>query len=488
MLATFVLAVSMGVQIAAALVALRLSRSTGWQFAWLLIATAVTLMAVRRGVTLSHAGSAPGAQPPDLHAELVALLISLLMLVGLYRIGPLFHTISRARDQAQASQVQCQLMFEQASDAIALLGLATGGVFRANERLAHLAGRPVTELVSGKAGDLFVAGDMPAYLPGCRPLLQGGEGVVSQCLRLGVAGGGAVPVEVNTAVVSFSSGQVLQSIIRGIGARERADRLVQRFGRVLDNSFDEIDVFAAETLRFQHANQGASGNPGYPVADLLDLTALDVVAESHRRRMQELLSVLRTSQSTLQQSETAYQRKDGSVYPVEVRLPCLAAENPPVFVAIVLDITERQRARQVVENTEAPMRHLLTASPVVIYSMHAGADFAPTYLSDNVAALTGFTPDELTRDPTRRSGDGVCCSFACAKLASGRCRWTSRTAGRALRSTPLSSCSRLSKPENPKGWGWGCQSAGPSSRRTAAGCGLITTTNWAGPALRCACP
>jgi len=44
------------------------------------------------------------------------------------------------------------------------------------------------------------------------------------------------------------------------------------------------------------------------------------------------------------QFESVHRRKDGSLYPVEVRLQLSSAESPPVFVAIVQDITARKHA------------------------------------------------------------------------------------------------------------------------------------------------
>jgi len=43
---------------------------------------------------------------------------------------------------------------------------------------------------------------------------------------------------------------------------------------------------------------------------------------------------------------TSHRRKDGSRYPVEVRLQLSRAEQPPLFVAIVQDISERKRAEE----------------------------------------------------------------------------------------------------------------------------------------------
>jgi PAS domain S-box-containing protein len=87
--------VSLFVQVAAAVIALRLIRVTGTRTAWLVIAAAIALMAVRRALTLS-AILAGGATQVDPSAEFVALVTSALMLVGLAMLGPWFVATRRA--------------------------------------------------------------------------------------------------------------------------------------------------------------------------------------------------------------------------------------------------------------------------------------------------------------------------------------------------------------------------------------------------------
>ncbi|MGY8826974.1 MAG: hypothetical protein ACKVJG_24170 [Candidatus Latescibacterota bacterium] len=80
--AFFIIAFSSALQYAAALLSLRLLVDSPQQRAWILIAAAVLVMAVRRTITLYHLFSGDLSHPPDSHAELVALSISILMFVG----------------------------------------------------------------------------------------------------------------------------------------------------------------------------------------------------------------------------------------------------------------------------------------------------------------------------------------------------------------------------------------------------------------------
>jgi len=112
MVATFVLGFSVVLQFAAAFLALNLIQVTGRPKAWILIATAVFLMMARRGIALWRLLSGDLTHPPDLSAELVALVISVLMLVGIAWIGPLFLSIKRSGEALRESEERFRQMAE----------------------------------------------------------------------------------------------------------------------------------------------------------------------------------------------------------------------------------------------------------------------------------------------------------------------------------------------------------------------------------------
>jgi signal transduction histidine kinase len=96
MATSLVLTVSIALQLAAALLALRLVFVTGYRVAWAMIAGAISLMAVRRGITLYGFVVVHGAYVPDPTAEVVALAISVLMLGGVAGIARMFRAVKRS--------------------------------------------------------------------------------------------------------------------------------------------------------------------------------------------------------------------------------------------------------------------------------------------------------------------------------------------------------------------------------------------------------
>jgi light-regulated signal transduction histidine kinase (bacteriophytochrome) len=136
-----IISLSALVQIATAFFALRLVRVTGARTAWVLIALAFCLAALRRLISLSWilAGGVP--TPEDLWDESVALGTSLLLLTGVFFIAPLFHTIKQAAATLQRSkedlEAQVAERTEELRETNAHLAVELDERRRAEQLLAH---------------------------------------------------------------------------------------------------------------------------------------------------------------------------------------------------------------------------------------------------------------------------------------------------------------------------------------------------------------
>lgn len=138
-----------------------------------------------------------------------------------------------------------------------------------------------------------------------------------------------------------------------ITERKRAEGRVARLGRILDSSTNEIYVFDATSLRFLEANEGARHNLGYSLDELRQLTVLELKPEFDRERFDALIAPLRCGEREVQIFETVHRRKDGGRYPVEVHLQFLAQEAPPLFLAVINDISDRLKVQEHLRRSEA---------------------------------------------------------------------------------------------------------------------------------------
>jgi PAS domain S-box-containing protein len=106
---TFILVISTLIQFAAAALALRLIRITGRRVAWVLIATALFFMAIRRCITLFQAQFLGVPYTTSMSAELVALAISILMLIGVIWIAPLFLSLKRSEEALRKARDELEM-------------------------------------------------------------------------------------------------------------------------------------------------------------------------------------------------------------------------------------------------------------------------------------------------------------------------------------------------------------------------------------------
>ena len=91
-------------------------------------------------------------------------------------------------------------------------------------------------------------------------------------------------------------------------------------------------------------------------------------------------------------------RRDGSEFPVEVRITAEAGQAGMTFTAFIADITERRRAEDERSATEAKFRALVEHTSDVIFLYGADGTFA--YASPAVTRMLGYKPAELVgRDP-----------------------------------------------------------------------------------------
>ena len=140
----------------------------------------------------------------------------------------------------------------------------------------------------------------------------------------------------------------MTNVLRDRAERDtrRHENLMERFGRILDESSNEIYLFDATTLRFVQANRGVLANLGYTMEELSALTPFDVLSDVRRDEVEAALVTLRRGDQPLAVLTCSQVRKDGSTYPVEIRLQLSEAGDAPVYVAVIEDVSERSRVRE----------------------------------------------------------------------------------------------------------------------------------------------
>lgn len=148
---------------------------------------------------------------------------------------------------------------------------------------------------------------------------------------------------------------------------ENIEARVRRFSHIFEESLSEIYLFDATTLKFTEVNETAQRNIGYSSEEFQHLTPLDLKPELSAEGFAKLLAPLRSGEVQKIHFETVHQRKDKTFYEVEVHLQLFCYEDEPIFVSMILDITERRKVEAQKRENEKHLHTLINTIPDLVW-------------------------------------------------------------------------------------------------------------------------
>ncbi|HZJ19268.1 MAG TPA: PAS domain-containing sensor histidine kinase [Pricia sp.] len=168
------------------------------------------------------------------------------------------------------------------------------------------------------------------------------------------------PVEAGLNPFELYGSTYVMALIIDITERKIKEKELSHWARIFEESLNEIFVFDAETFKFINVNHEARRNIGFDMKELVTMTPVDIKPEFSQPKFKELIEPLLKDEKEKIKFETMHQRKDGSSYPVEVHLQLSVIGDRHVFVAIILDITERRNYTEKLERTVVERTKQLT--------------------------------------------------------------------------------------------------------------------------------
>ncbi|MBX2838214.1 MAG: PAS domain S-box protein [Gammaproteobacteria bacterium] len=151
------------------------------------------------------------------------------------------------------------------------------------------------------------------------------------------------PLHLSVAKFEDEGTTFFTGIIHDISELYSAQFSINRLGRIIEELDSEVYTFSVDSLQITSANPAAVKNMGYSLKELLGKKPMDLVhglTEDILRQTLEPLVETRDAEVELQQR---FIRQDGSRYHADVNLYLSAAFDPPEFVVIAKDVTERNQ-------------------------------------------------------------------------------------------------------------------------------------------------
>lgn len=225
-------------------------------------------------------------------------------------------------------------------------------IIYANESFQTLTGFSLAEILGKNCLFLEVDTDEQSKIESLKKLLKNGES--SQAIIKNYKKDGTLFYnDLYITPIKNSAGVITNfiAIQNDLTERVTLQQEKEHWAKIFDESQNEIYLFDKDSLQFINANQGAQANIGYTLSELKELTAIMIKPEFDEIAFRKIISPLLNKEIEKLKFETIHQRKNGTQYPVEVHLQLSRFGANDIFLAIILDITERKNYTLKLEKT-----------------------------------------------------------------------------------------------------------------------------------------
>lgn len=293
-------------------------------------------------------------------------------------------------DELQKSEERYRSLFEQASDSIYVLN-SKGDFINVNNSMCQMIGYTRKELLTMNIVELVDAEILIIY-PMIYPQLVPGHSIISE-RKLIRKGGTIIDVEVN--IQKFADERVLV-IARDITERKIMENELllseQKYKMLFDSNPLPLWMIVKSDLSIIAVNKVAIDLYGYTKNELLKMTIRDMRLE------EDMGQVLDNYKLELDKSAdmgiTRHIKKDGTMMFVQVIAHDIVFEGKQVRLALTNDVTEKIKAEQIHQKTEANLQTILNTTDTAYALLDNNLDV----LEYNNKALV-FVKNEFNVDP-----------------------------------------------------------------------------------------
>ncbi len=173
----------------------------------------------------------------------------------------------------------------------------------------------------------------------------------------------------------------------------RASERLARFRTALDASEDAIFLIDRDRMLFVDVNETACKQLGRSRAELLSMAPHDIKPLLDAGEVTRQFDQILADPSRSGRIETLHERRDGTVFPVEVALRGFHSEGRPMLVAVARDISQRKRA--VSELKESEERFRATFQQAAVGIAHIAPNGRWLRVNERLSAIVGYSREAL---------------------------------------------------------------------------------------------
>ncbi|ASC70425.1 hypothetical protein XM38_013640 [Halomicronema hongdechloris C2206] len=281
---------------------------------------------------------------PDRHDELGDVTMAFEQMFR--QITDAIATRKRVEADLRQSEEKFAKAFQASPNPMIISTLADGRLIEVNDTFLHLYGDTSAQVIGQTALELDLWADPQdredmidtlrhqGYIRNREYCFQNQQGQLRTVLY-------------SCEQIQINHHPCILSVVNDITERKQAEQALRqseiRFRTLVEQAADAFFVINSDG-RFVDVNQQACDSLGYQRQDLLQRHVWDIEAVMTPERFQQLWQSLQEQNfGTL---EGKHRRRDGSQFPVEVRLGLLRLNNHCAVLALARDISERKQGEQ----------------------------------------------------------------------------------------------------------------------------------------------
>jgi PAS domain S-box-containing protein len=313
----------------------------------------------------------------------------------------------RTEEEFRKSEERFRVTFEQAAVGMVQVGL-DGEWLRFNDKFCDIVGYEREELGALSVFQLVSPEDFERdFDRGVRMLAGELRDYTEEKLIVG-KGGKRVWINLTVSLVHDDSDEprYFIAVAEDIGKRKQAEEERQRTQEQLRQSEERFKVLAQEVVegiilsengKIIDANRSVTEMFGYGLEELIGKNAIELTSPEYREMVRQ-----RISDEDTRNYESRGLKKDGTIFPIEIRPRHLPYSGRRIRVTSVIDLTERKQAEVALIMSEERYRTLVEQLPAVTY-MQEIENATLAYVSPQIEGVLGYSPEEYLANPDLRS-------------------------------------------------------------------------------------
>ncbi len=290
-------------------------------------------------------------------------------------------------ERLRESERHYRTLFDSAGDAI-FIHSPDGSILEVNQTACERLGYSREELLGMSIRDIGSPED-PRFSPEPAVELIRNGSLSFETVHIG-KDGSPISIEASCRLIEYGGREAVLSIARDVSDRRRTEDALreseEKYRHLFEMESDAIVLIDKEDGRILEANRAMENLYGFTREELLQLRNVDLSAEPDQTRtatVKQLTSI----------PVRYHRKKDGTIFPVEIRASHLTWISRPVHVAAIRDITERMQAQKEMERQRQFLRNIIDSNPNHIYVLDR--DGRNILANRALADFVGREPDEI---------------------------------------------------------------------------------------------